>query len=315
MRTAAVVVTWEGGAATDRCVESLLQQDRPPAEVIVVDNASGQAERARLREAFGERPQIRPQIRPPVRLLLLDANRQFAGGLNAGAGAAFAGGADRVLLLNNDTVLAPDALARLEEALDATPRAGIAGPLVRYIDPPGRILTAGERHILPLLCLPRTLLRYRRSSRAPYGVSGVMGCAMLATRACFESVGGFSEEIEVYYEDVDFCVGARARGFGAVLEPRAVVYHDGFRGFVSGLTPWAAFLKARNPWILVRRRAGPGTWLTFVPTYAAMIAGSAALYALRGRADIARALGRGALAGLRVAAGGAPAPAGAPSRS
>lgn len=307
MRTAAVVVTWEGGATTDRCVQSLLAQTPPPAEVIVVDNASGAAERARLRASLGERP--------GVRLLLLDENRQFAGGLNAGATAAFAAGAGRVLLLNNDTTLEPDALARLGAALDAAPGAGIAGPCVRHLHEPGRVLTAGERHLLPLLCFPRTLLRYRRRAEAPYAVKGVMGCALLVTRSCFEAVGGFSTDIEVYYEDVDFCVGARKRGFGAVIDPRAVVYHDGFRGFVSGLTPWAAFLKARNPWLLMRRRAGPGSWLTFVPTYVVMVTASALLYAARGRVDIARALGRGALCGVRTAMGGAPVPAGAPRRA
>jgi hypothetical protein len=306
VRTAAVVVTWEGGAPTDRCVASLLAQAPPPAEVLVVDNASGAAERTRLEAALGGRP--------GVRLLLLDRNRQFAGGLNAGARAAFAAGADRVLLLNNDTVLAPDALARLGAALDADPGVGIAGPLVRFLEAPERVLTAGERHVLPLLCVPRTLLRYRPRTATPYPVRGVMGCAMLVTRACFEAVGGFSEDIEVYYEDVDFCVGAHAAGFGALIEPRAIVWHDGFRGFVSGLTPWAAFLKARNPWLLVRRRGGAAAWVTFVPTYAAMIAGSAALWTLRGRLDVARALGRGALQGLRVAAGAPPTPAGAPSR-
>jgi len=42
VRTAAVVVTWEGGAATERCVASLLAQERPADEVIVVDNASSE---------------------------------------------------------------------------------------------------------------------------------------------------------------------------------------------------------------------------------------------------------------------------------
>ncbi len=305
-RTAAVVVTWEGGVVTDRCVGSLLAQDAPAAEVIVVDNASGAAERERLRVAWG--------ARPGVRLLLLDDNRQFAGGLNAGARAALAAGAERVLLLNNDTVLAPDALRRLGAALDATPGAGVAGPSVHDLRAPARVLSAGERHVLPLLCVPRTLLRHRRAAARAYAVSGVMGCALLVTRACFEAVGGWASDLEVYYEDVDFSLGARARGFELVIEPRAVVWHDGLRGFAAGLTPWAAFLKARNPWLLVRRRGGPGTWLTFLPTYAAMVATSAALYALRGRTDVSRALGRGALAGLRVAAGAAPVPVGAPER-
>ncbi|HLK12279.1 MAG TPA: glycosyltransferase [Candidatus Binatia bacterium] len=303
MATAAVIVTWEGGVATDRCVASLLAQDVPPAEIVVVDNASSAAERERLRAVLGGESR--------VRLLLLDRNRQFAGGLNAGAAAALAAGADRLLLLNNDTVLAPDALRLLEAALDATPGAGLAGPRVVDLGS-GAVLSAGERHSLGLLCVPRTLLRYRRRADRPYRVRGIMGCALLVTRACFEAVGGLAEEIEVYYEDVDFCLGAAARGFAAVVEPRAVVRHDGMRGFASGLTPWAAYLKARNPWLVVRRRGRAWTWLAFVPVYGALLATSTALWRLRGRADVARALVRGAAAGLRAAAGGALVPAGAP---
>jgi GT2 family glycosyltransferase len=296
-RLAAVVVTWEGGTATDRCVDSLRAQDRPPDEVIVVDNASGAPERARLRAGVG--------THAGVRLLLLDDNRQFAGGLNAGARAALAAGADRLLLLNNDTVLAPDALGRLVAALDGMPGAGIAGPRVVDLRQPERVLSAGERHSLPLLCVPRTLLRYRRPATGPYRVTGIMGCAMLVTRACFEAVGGFSEEIAVYYEDVDFCLSAQARGYGALVEPRAMVWHDGLRGFAGGLTPWAAYLKARNPWLVVRRHGGAAALAAFVPVYAAMVASSAAVYAVRGRGDVVRALGRGALAGLRTVTGGA----------
>ena len=304
VRTAAVVVTWEGGAATERCVASLLAQERPADEVIVVDNASGAPERVRLRAAFGDRPS--------VRLLLLDRNRQFAGGLNAGSRAAIAAGADHLLLLNNDTVLAPDALGLLEDALAATPGAGIAGPRVVDLRAPHRVLSAGERHSLALLCVPRTLIRYRRAADRPYAVSGIMGCALLVTRACFEAVGGFSDEIAVYYEDVDFCLAARARGYGAVVEPRAVVQHDGLRGFASGLTPWAAYLKARNPWLVMRRHGGTAALLAFVPVYLAMVGASAALYALRGRGDVVRALGRGVRSGVRIAAGSPPEPVGAP---
>src|SRR5262245_28311728 len=96
-RTAAVIVTWEGGATTDRCVASLLGQNRRPDELVIVDNGSGSAERARLRRTYGGRSGIR--------LVLLDQNRHFAGGLNVGGELAFSGGSERVLCLNNDTVL------------------------------------------------------------------------------------------------------------------------------------------------------------------------------------------------------------------
>lgn len=283
---------------------SLRAQDRPPSEVVVVDNASSENERAWLRRELGSLA--------GVRLLLLDDNRQFAGGLNAGARAAFAAGAERVLLLNNDTVLAADALGRLDDAMTASPAPGIAGPTVVDLHDPRRVITAGERVVLPLLCVPRTLLRYRRRAEAAYPVSGVMGCALLVSRECFEAVGGFAEEIQVYYEDVDFCLGARAHGYGAVIVPRAVVRHDGMRGFAAGLTAWAAFLKARNPWLVVRRHGTPLTWLTFVPTYAALVLASAAIYTARGRGDVVRALGRGVRAGIAAALGQPPAPVGPP---
>jgi GT2 family glycosyltransferase len=141
-----------------------------------------------------------------------------------------------------------------------------------------------------------------------------MGCALLVTRECFEAAGGFAEEIQVYYEDVDFCLAARAHGFGAVIAPHAVVRHDGMRGFAAGLTPWAAFLKARNPWLVVRRHGTPLTWLTFVPTYAALVLASAALYAARGRLDVVGALGRGVRAGVAAALGGTPEAVGPPRR-
>ena len=283
---------------------SLRAQDRPPSEVVVVDNASSENERAWLRRELGSLA--------GVRLLLLDDNRPFAGGLNAGARAAFAAGAERVLLLNNDTVLAADALGRLDDAMTASPAPGIAGPTVVDLHDPRRVITAGERVVLPLLCVPRTLLRYRRRGEAAYPVSGVMGCALLVSRECFEAVGGFAEEIQVYYEDVDFCLNARAHGYGAVIVPRAVVRHDGMRGFAAGLTAWAAFLKARNPWLVVRRHGTPLTWLTFVPTYAALVLASAAIYAARGRGDVVRALGRGVCAGIAAALGRRPVPVGPP---
>jgi GT2 family glycosyltransferase len=139
-----------------------------------------------------------------------------------------------------------------------------------------------------------------------------MGCALLVSRTCFEAVGGFSEQIQVYYEDVDFCLAARAAGQRVWIEPRAVVEHDGMRGFAHGLTPWAALLKARNPWLVMRRHRARLAWVAFLPTYATLIAASALGYLARGRRDVARALLRGAASGARAALGGVVRPVGSP---
>jgi hypothetical protein len=242
--TSAVVVTWEGGEATRRCVASLLAQRRPPATIVVVDNASGTGERDALRRAWPNEPR--------VHVLFLDENRQFAGGMNAGAEWALARGATKLLFLNNDTVLEPDALERLEDALDAATGAGIAGPRVVDLRDPTHVITAGERHSLPLLCLPRTWLRYRGPLDRPYPVQGVMGCILLVTRACFEAVGGFRPTSRSTTR-TSTSVSARARPASAPSSSRArssCTTASRLRGrpdAVGGLSEGAQSLAARPP--------------------------------------------------------------------
>jgi N-acetylglucosaminyl-diphospho-decaprenol L-rhamnosyltransferase len=304
--TAAIVVTWQGGEATRRCVASLRAQ-RPAPRVVIVDNGSDAAERGALEAAYAGQGD--------VDLVLLDENRHFAGGLNAGAQVAMAGGAQRLFFLNNDVVVEAGALALLEEVLDGPAADGIVGPLVVDAADPSRVISAGEQHRVALLCVPRTLLRPRRRAGGPRRVGGLMGCALLVGWRCYQATGGFSEEIEVYYEDVDFCLKARRVGYATWIEPRAVVRHDGMRGFARGLTPWAARLKARNPWLVVREHGNPLAWTTFLPTYGALVASSALGYAARGRFDVACSLARGVGDGLRAAWGGRAPRSAAPVRS
>ena len=130
---------------------------------------------------------------------------------------------------------------------------------------------------------------------------------MLLSRACADAAGGFEEAFFAYYEEVDLCLRARASGFTIICVPQAVVRHDGLRGFLGGFTEISAELKARNLVQLMRRWARPADWSLLAPTYIALLLGSAALYALRGRPEIVAALLRGTAAGLRHAGGATPA--------
>src|SRR5262249_21247607 len=157
------------------------------------------------------------------------------------------------------------------------------GPLVVDSQTPSHVLSAGERLAVPLLCIPRTLLRYRQVRLPSYPVSGVMGCVYLITRRCVDAVGGLDASFFAYYEEVDLCLRARQHGFGIAVAPRAVAAHDGMRGFAAGFTALSAELKARNLLRLMRRHARGFDWIVLLPTFAALLALSSALYALRGR--------------------------------
>jgi len=285
-QVAAVVVAWNGGEALERCMSSLLAQGL--LRIVLVDNASHAAERARLDRLYGGVPEIER--------ISLTENRGFADGADIGVRRALEAGAAAVLIATQDVVLEPGAVAALEDAL-CEHGAAIAGPLV--IDAAtGRELSRGERLIPGLICVPRTLLRHRGGATAPYEVSGIMGCLMLVSAACARATNGFDPEFFAYYEEVDLCLRARALGFRIICVPQARVSHDGMRGFLGGFTPLAAELKARNLVVLMRKHGTPLRWLTFIPTYTALVFASALLYLLRGRVDIVAALVRGVQGGM-----------------
>jgi hypothetical protein len=302
-----VVPTWNRAAAAVAAVGALARLTYVPRFTIVVDNGSRAAERAALAAALAGRAD--------VSLLALSENRGFAGAVNLGLAEAFGRGAAAVLVLNDDAEVAPEVVTDLMAAAAADPATGIVAP--RIVDAAsGREVSRGERVWLPLVCVPRTWLRVRGGGPLPYAVSSVIGVAFLITRACYERIGGLEESFFAYYEEVDYCLRARAAGFQVVIVPASQVRHDGFRGFAGGFTPLAAYLKARNLPLLVRRHGGVLAWALFAPTYAAMLAASVVGYVLRRQAgDVVPAIGRGVVDALRGRGGPPPALATRPSGS
>jgi hypothetical protein len=289
-RVGIVVLNWNGGAQTVACIESLVDQSYENKFVIVVDNASSPSERLALQQRYAESPL--------VELVFLDSNRGYAGGNNEGLSIALRQGADMVLIATQDTQLYPGVLGLLVETAGSNTRIGIVGPMVVDVSLPQRVLSVGECVVVPLLCMPRTIIRHRQVNHPWHLVTGILGCVMLLTRACLEAVGLFDETLFAYYEEVDLCLRARHRGFLIACNTQAVVTHDGMRGFRGGLTPLSAELKARNLLRVMRRYAQPFDWLLLVPSCILLFAGSAVLYTLRGRLDIVAALLRGLAAGV-----------------
>lgn len=300
-----VVPTWNRAASALAAVAAVGRLRDVACFTVVVDNGSRLAEREALAVGLAGRAN--------VELLALPENRGFAGAVNVGLATAFARGASAVLVLNDDAEVPPELLVELTAALRSDARAGIVAP--RVLDAAsGREVSRGERVWLPLVCLPRTWLRVRGETREPYAVSSVLGVAFLVTRACFEQIGGLDERFFAYYEEVEYCLRARAAGIAILVAPAAAVRHEGFRGFASGFTPLAAYLKARNLPLLLRRHGGPLAWLLFAPSYAAMLLASIVGYVARGQAGpVVPAIARGVVDGCRGRSGPPPAlaPAGA----
>jgi GT2 family glycosyltransferase/glycosyltransferase involved in cell wall biosynthesis len=298
VRVGVAVLCFQDAARTLSCLHSLAAEGYTGLDVLVLDNGSVDEERRALAEGIEGKLDVEVQF--------LERNLGYAGANNLAMRTLFARGCDAVLVLNSDTVLAPGSVEAMVRCLRSR-RVGPVGPRVAKGRPGQSPASLGERYRAWALWAPRSLLRVRARRQRPYPVSGVIGCAMMVPRALFEEVGGFDESLFAYYEEVDLCLRAREAGFQPMVAPGAEVGHDGARGFAAGMTPLAAWLKARNLALVGRRRVGVAGRLVFDLGLLALVATSAALYALRGRGDVARAL----FAGLRAAAspGGGPPPA------
>ena len=191
---------------------------------------------------------------PSITYLASMGNLGFSGGMNAGIREALKRGADRVLLVNSDVIVPPDCVKRLERALDKNRAVGIAAPIVRSRSDPDLVASCG-------ISYTRATGRMRRSSggrcRATDAdddriVDAVSGCVMMVNRAVFETIGLFDPDYFFSFEDLDFCLKARAAGFATVLGGNAVVYHEGSHS-IGAKSPRRLYFAARGHLLLARR--------------------------------------------------------------
>lgn len=227
-----IVVTWNGARLLPSCLAALSAQTCDDVELIVVDNGSRDGSRA-----------VAAAVAPRARLVALPANLGFAGGTNAGLAVAQG---RYVALVNDDARLAPDALAQLVAALDASSDLGVAAPRI-LLRATGRIDSAG-------VVVDRAAAAHQRLRGEPDGgpaerpaaVFAASGACALLRRDLLTQVGPFDARFESFYEDVDLGWRARLAGWEAAYIPAARVLHD--HSATAGRNP------ARKDFLLARNR-------------------------------------------------------------
>src|SRR5262249_14765900 len=160
------------------------------------------------------------------------------------------------LLLNNDVALHPGCVAALCAAAAGHPGAGMLGPLVlRETDPP-RVESCGHAFD------PRTA-RHRELWRdagaegvrvAPTAGGSLSGSPLLLRREAFDRTGGLDERLFLYFEDLEWCLRARSRGFEVLAVPQARVSHLGSAS-IGPASPRTTYYSVRNHMTVARRQA------------------------------------------------------------
>jgi N-acetylglucosaminyl-diphospho-decaprenol L-rhamnosyltransferase len=303
-RVAILIVNWNARDLLLRCLDSLASL---PHLVIVVDNASEDGSADAVAGRF-----------PEVTLVRSAANLGFAGGVNrareeaaraAGAGASAGDGlkADRLLLLNPDTVATGAAIDALAAALAEDASIGAVGG--RLVHPDGspqsgfnvrRFPTLGS-FAMDLLLIdqvwrdnPWTRHYLARDlddgSAAAVDVDQPAAACLMVRASSFDAIGGMDERFHpAWFEDVDFCRRLRDRGFRVRFEPRATfVHHGGVAMRTLGLGRFSSIWYA-NMERYVRRHHGATGLLLLKGLIGAGMSARIAISLLRGDGGSARA--------------------------
>jgi GT2 family glycosyltransferase len=195
-----------------------LRATAPDAELVIVDNGTVDATARRLLE---------DAERAGATVLHDDRPFNFAALANRGAAAA---SRDRLVFANNDIVFTrADWLDRLVEPL-ADEGVGVTGARLLYPDgrvQHGGIVLAGEARVRHA---ERFLPWWRRGhegrQRRTVPVTGVTAALMATPRAVFVGLGGFdAARYGVLYNDIDYCLRARARGLSVLYVAGAEAVH------------------------------------------------------------------------------------------
>ena len=226
-----IIVTFQARDVVVDCLESICRNPpREPHEVIVVDNGSTDGTSDILRSRF-----------PEFRLVRILINGPYAVANNE----ALALARGRYLcLLNNDTIVLPQAFDRMLAFLSEHPEAGAVGSRLLNEDgttqvsvkslPTAASALFGARSIITHL-FPRNryahkqLLHLDCDMMTPLVAGYISGAACMHPREVVDKVGGLDKRF-FYFVDADYCKRVADAGYKCYYLPTATIVHLNHKG-------------------------------------------------------------------------------------
>jgi len=241
-----VILNWNKCQDTIDCVRALEKQDMSDFSILVVDNGSRDGSAEILRSTF-----------PEMTIICNSTNLGYAGGNNVGIRAALDGGADLVLLLNNDAFPEPDFLRTLVQAARTDDKAAALGGKVIWDVEPPRLWGA-----YGLITYHANIVRIEgwmaediSAFSEPKQVDFVIGCGIMMTRRALEDVGLLDEDYFAYHEDADWCLRAKQKGYHILYIPDAMLRHKGSHSTGGGYRSPIMYFGARNSVLFAKKHA------------------------------------------------------------
>jgi rhamnopyranosyl-N-acetylglucosaminyl-diphospho-decaprenol beta-1,3/1,4-galactofuranosyltransferase len=232
-----VIVTFNRAELLGRTLDGLAAQTYPPDAVIVVDNASTDHTREVLDAHRGL----------SLQRIHLDTNTGGAGGFRAGVEAAYDGGFDRIWLMDDDVVPAPDCLAVLmavDEDCLMSVREDTRGHLVEKAATDFDLTRPWSIH--PKRARVDTAYGDRKDMPERVELHNVAFEGFLIRREVVATVGLPDDSFFIFYDDVDFALRARRAGYRIWAVRDAVLVRQLDFDQQHALDTWKGYYMYRN---------------------------------------------------------------------
>ena len=228
MELSIIIVSWNVSSLLKKCLTSIYKYTHDlDFEIWVVDNASADGTLAMLKRFF-----------PQVKLIVNQKNLGFAKANNQAIRQAHG---QYVLLLNPDTELIDNSLAKLVAFAAEQPRPCLVGPRLLNSDlslqPSVRrfpkfwdqfFILLKIHNFFPNLKPFKKYYMFDFNYQQVSQVEQLMGAALLIPRQLLQSVGLLDERFWLLFEEVDFCQRVHAAGYQIYFYPGAqIVHHKG----------------------------------------------------------------------------------------
>lgn len=207
----AIIVTYNNKQWLSKSIPSLLRQEYPQIEVIVVDNASLDNACEYVEGNFGS-----------VKLVKQKTNKGFGVGVNAGVRKAKG---KYILVANEDMVFERNYVKRLVAVMEKDSSVGACQGVTYSYDRKSEVQSRG------LLFNYSGVLMDDRKGEFNKGtdVSEIFAATVpfLVRKDVFNHLGGFDEDFFLYFEEVDLCWRMWLAGKRVVFTPGAEAFHKG----------------------------------------------------------------------------------------
>lgn len=252
---AVVIVTFNRADLLSRMLDGLAAQTHQPDAVYVIDNASDDHTREVLERHAGL----------PLHITHSPDNLGGAGGFHLGVRTAYEAGHDRIWLMDDDVVPAPDCLGALmaqDEACLMAVREDTRGRLVEKAATEFDLRSPFA--IRPKRASVETTYADRVAMPERVELANVAFEGFLVRREVITTIGLPDPSYFIFYDDVDFAIRARRAGWRIWAIRDAVLVRQLDFDQQHSLDTWKGFFMYRNLFV-VHLRYGENALVRFKP--------------------------------------------------